>query len=302
MADLVAAAALWRHRFLLQAKGDNSDSNLTDGSERSDVQSEPSVESAVVSADEQASTNRKTDRSVRGRQKSVGGCQRIEHTVPEQKTEVHPLQAHESKQEENLAEEPAVPEKSYRRKSDQRAVERGRRSTRAKQGSASEEEERVEEPRGVEKTCRDTAESSGSAREKEEKNETVKRNSEPEEVEMDEDKVRQTAAQEDQEKNHEDSTPSSASLQTLESWQQSDFCIEDVLKPVVKSRGSVRRSLRHRGSMDEPAKGLAWVEHTSPQMITTTQRRRMRGRLSAVSQPPDSGETPSERPATAAQL
>ncbi|KAI4879023.1 hypothetical protein NFI96_018101 [Prochilodus magdalenae] len=71
----------------------------------------------------------------------------------------------------------------------------------------------------------------------------------------------------------------------LESWQQANFNIDDVLKPVVKSRGSVRRSLRNRRSMDVQASGLAWVDHTSPRLITAS-RRRTRGRLSAVFQAP----------------
>ncbi|XP_036454424.1 cell division cycle-associated protein 2 [Colossoma macropomum] len=71
----------------------------------------------------------------------------------------------------------------------------------------------------------------------------------------------------------------------LEPWQQANFNIEDILRPVVKSRKSVRRSLRNRRSMDVQASGLAWVDHTSPELITAS-RRRTRSRLSAVSQPP----------------
>ncbi|KAL6465189.1 hypothetical protein MHYP_G00253220 [Metynnis hypsauchen] len=71
----------------------------------------------------------------------------------------------------------------------------------------------------------------------------------------------------------------------LEPWQQANFNIEDVLRPVVKSRRSVRRSLRNRRSMDVQASGLAWVDHMSPELITAN-RRRTRSRLSAVSQPP----------------
>ncbi|KAL7836918.1 hypothetical protein AOLI_G00282020 [Acnodon oligacanthus] len=71
----------------------------------------------------------------------------------------------------------------------------------------------------------------------------------------------------------------------LEPWQQANFSIEDILRPVVKSRRSVRRSLRNRRSVDVQASGLAWVDHTSPELITAN-RRRTRSRLSAVSQPP----------------
>ncbi|XP_066510209.1 cell division cycle-associated protein 2-like [Hoplias malabaricus] len=76
----------------------------------------------------------------------------------------------------------------------------------------------------------------------------------------------------------------------LESWQQANFNIEDIFKPVVKNRGSVRRSLRNRRSMDIQASGLAWVDHTSPELVTAS-RRRTRSRLSAVYQPADPEET-----------
>ncbi|XP_017573691.1 cell division cycle-associated protein 2 [Pygocentrus nattereri] len=71
----------------------------------------------------------------------------------------------------------------------------------------------------------------------------------------------------------------------LEPWQQANFNIEDILRPVVTRQRSVRRSLRNRRSMDVQASGLAWVDHTSPELITAN-RRRTRSRLSAVSQPP----------------
>nr|XP_005168670.1 cell division cycle-associated protein 2 isoform X1 [Danio rerio] len=70
----------------------------------------------------------------------------------------------------------------------------------------------------------------------------------------------------------------------LAPWQQADFNIDDILKPVGKSRGSVRRSLRNRRSMDLQAVGLAWVDHTSPELVKAS-RRRTRGRLSGVSEP-----------------
>lgn len=70
----------------------------------------------------------------------------------------------------------------------------------------------------------------------------------------------------------------------LASWQQTDFNIDDILKPVAKSRGSVRRSLRNRRSVDLKAVGLAWVDHTSPE-FSKVGRRRTRGRLSGVSEP-----------------
>ncbi|XP_073697280.1 cell division cycle-associated protein 2 isoform X1 [Garra rufa] len=71
---------------------------------------------------------------------------------------------------------------------------------------------------------------------------------------------------------------------SLAPWQQADFNIEDILKPVAKSRGSVRRSLRNRRSVDLQAVGLAWVDHTSPE-LSKVSRRRTRGRLSGVSEP-----------------
>ncbi|XP_051527206.1 cell division cycle-associated protein 2-like isoform X3 [Myxocyprinus asiaticus] len=70
----------------------------------------------------------------------------------------------------------------------------------------------------------------------------------------------------------------------LAPWQQIDFNIDDILKPVAKSRGSVRRSLRNRRSIDLKAVGLAWVDHTSPELSKAT-RRRTRSRLSGVSEP-----------------
>ncbi|XP_056313417.1 cell division cycle-associated protein 2 isoform X1 [Danio aesculapii] len=79
----------------------------------------------------------------------------------------------------------------------------------------------------------------------------------------------------------------------LAPWQQADFNIDDILKPVGKSRGSVRRSLRNRRSMDLQAVGLAWVDHTSPELVKAS-RRRTRGRLSGVSEPiiPQASEEP----------
>ncbi|XP_018923201.1 cell division cycle-associated protein 2 isoform X1 [Cyprinus carpio] len=71
---------------------------------------------------------------------------------------------------------------------------------------------------------------------------------------------------------------------SLAPWQQADFNIDDILKPVAKSRGSVRRSLRNRRSVDLQAAGLAWVDHTSPE-LSKVGRRRTRGRLSGVSEP-----------------
>lgn len=70
---------------------------------------------------------------------------------------------------------------------------------------------------------------------------------------------------------------------SLAPWQQADFNIDDILKPVAKTRGSVRRSLRNRRSVDPQAVGLAWVDHTSPEQSKAGQRR-MRGRLSGVSE------------------
>ncbi|KAK7164118.1 hypothetical protein R3I94_002745 [Phoxinus phoxinus] len=71
---------------------------------------------------------------------------------------------------------------------------------------------------------------------------------------------------------------------SLAPWQQDDFNIDDILKPVAKSRGSVRRSLRNRRSVDLQAVGLAWVDHTSPE-LSKAGRRRTRGRLSGVTEP-----------------
>lgn len=237
-----------------------------------------------MSANRRASTGR----AARGRRNSAGCRRRSE------KTEVHQSETHKSIQEEEPAGEPTATEKL-----NSEGPKRGRRRVLTKHGSVSEEEERIEERREVELTCRDTVESTGSEREDVE----MKQNSGQEEMEKE---PRQNSGlHEEVEKNDEDLTPASVPSETLESWQQPDFCIEDILKPVAKSRVSVRRSLRHRRSMDVLAKGLAWVEHTSPQMITTSQRRKTRGRLSAVSQPPplpDPQENPSERALTEEQL
>lgn len=70
---------------------------------------------------------------------------------------------------------------------------------------------------------------------------------------------------------------------SLAPWQQADFNIDDILKPVAKSRGSVRRSLRNRRSVDLQAEGLVWVDHTSPE-VSKASRRKTRGRLSGVSE------------------
>ncbi|XP_059405285.1 histone H3.v1-like [Carassius carassius] len=70
----------------------------------------------------------------------------------------------------------------------------------------------------------------------------------------------------------------------LAPWQRADFSIDDILKPVSRSRGSVRRSLRNRRSVDLQAVGLAWVDHTSPE-LSKASRRKTRGRLSGVSEP-----------------
>ncbi|TRY91213.1 hypothetical protein DNTS_018843 [Danionella cerebrum] len=66
----------------------------------------------------------------------------------------------------------------------------------------------------------------------------------------------------------------------LAPWQQ-DFNIEDILKPVVKSRKTVRRSMRNRKSMDQQGAGMAWVDHTSPELVKPA-RRKTCGRLSGA--------------------
>ncbi|KAK3539237.1 hypothetical protein QTP86_031833 [Hemibagrus guttatus] len=242
-ADLVAAAALWRRRFLRQAKDNDSGSNLTDDGVRSDIQSEASVEISLVSADRRGSAGR----AARGRRNSAGRRRRSEHTVREEKTiNLHQSETLKSNQEEEPAGEPSASEKL---KSE--APERGRRSARVRNGSVSKEEERMEEQRGAEQTCRDMVESSGSEREDVE----MKQNSGQVEMEKKEKEPRQNSGlHEEVEKNDEDSTPASVPSETLESWQQPDFCIEDILKPVAKSRVSVRRSLRHRTNVDILAK------------------------------------------------
>lgn len=292
-ADLVAAAALWRCRFLHQDKDSDSDRNLTDRSERSaltdaPVQSEAFVESSMATADKRASTGR----AARGRRNSAS--RQRSWSSPKAKderevgAEVHQSESHDSNQDGNPAGEQVV-SRSAERKSERKTLskgrQRGRTSARTKNSSVVEEEEHVEEQRGLEKTCQDTVGSSGS---------------EKEEVENNDEDVKQTSGHEVEVKISEDSAPSSSfPLENLEPWQQPDFCIEDILKPVAKSeRGSVRRSLRHRRSMDVLAKGLAWVEHTSPQMISTNPRRRTRGKLSTISQCPpfpDSEETPTDQ-------
>lgn len=267
-ASLVAAAALWRHRFLLQAKNSVLDTNLSAGSEHSvltdaPVQSRASEESSVTSTDTRASAGgaAKRRRNSASRRRSRTKA-KDEREVSDQESEVP-----QPNQQENPAGEQCSSE-STERKSDVNTPSggrwRGQKSARTEHGSVEEEEEeRLEEQQGTKKTCEYMLEAAGTLKEED---------------------TKQTSA----EKNNEDSIPPSALMEKLEPWQQPDFCIEDVLKPAVKSRGSVRRSLRHRRSVDVLDKGLAWVEHTSPKMLTTTQRRR---RLSGVSQPPASEET-----------
>lgn len=283
----MAAAALWRRRFIRQVKDSDSDSDLTIRAEHSvpadaHVQSEASMEYSAVSVDRGATTGG----AARGRRNSAsrrrswsGDHAKDEREVGEQETETRQSEPRESKQEENPAEQST--ERKSKPNTPRGGRRRGRKSARPK--NSSEEEEELKEQSGFEETCQDMVECSGSEKEDvEKKNETM----------------RQTSGHEVEEKNDKDSNPSSALSEILEPWQQPDFCIEDILKPVAKSRGSVRRSLRHRKSMDILDRGLAWVEHTSPQMITTIQRRRTRSRLSAVSQlppSPDSEETPTEQ-------
>ncbi|XP_060763487.1 cell division cycle-associated protein 2 isoform X2 [Neoarius graeffei] len=280
-ADLVAAAALWRRHFLRQDKDGDLDTNLTVGKERSvlmdaPVQSEASVESSAATADKRAGRAARGRRNSASRRRSWNECE-----GGDQKADVHQSECHESNQDENPAGGQVVSRSAERksgRKTPSRGRQRERKSPRTKNSSVAEEEEHGEERRGLEKTCQDMVESSGS------------------EKEVVED-MRQTSGHEVEEKKNNENSNLSSSFhgENLEPWQQPDFCIEDVLK---RERGSVRRSLRHRRSMDVLAKGLAWVEHTSPQMIATNPRRRTRGRLSGVSQCPlftDSEETLTEQ-------
>lgn len=79
-------------------------------------------------------------------------------------------------------------------------------------------------------------------------------------------------------------------------WQEGEFSIEDVLRPVASSRRSVRRSLRNRSERvsksSSGASGLAWVAHTSPDMATGSRagRRRNSSRLSIGPLPPQRPE------------
>lgn len=270
----MAAAALWRRRFLRQGKDSDLGGNLADGSERSvrtdaPVQSEASAKPSVASADKRASAGRARGRrgaasrswsGAEAKDGGEGGARKTEGHHSESNQEENPSGGQSTSEELNRsAERKAEPE-----------TRSGQKSARTRNSSVAEEEEQFEQ-RGLEKTCEDTVESSGSERG---------------EVEKNNEDMRQTSGREVEEKNDEDSNPSLAPVENLEPWQQPDFfCIEDVLKPVAKGRGSVRRSLRHRRSVDVLAEGLAWVEHTSPQRITTTKRRRT-CTLSAVSQPP----------------
>ncbi|XP_076126577.1 cell division cycle-associated protein 2 isoform X2 [Alosa pseudoharengus] len=84
---------------------------------------------------------------------------------------------------------------------------------------------------------------------------------------------------------------------SLAPWQQIEFSIEDVLKPVASSRRSVRRSLRNRSeqvSESGASSGLAWVAHTSPDIAAPRRagRRRNSSRLSINLQPPNLLEEP----------
>ncbi|XP_048098469.1 cell division cycle-associated protein 2 isoform X2 [Alosa alosa] len=84
---------------------------------------------------------------------------------------------------------------------------------------------------------------------------------------------------------------------SLAPWQQIEFSIEDVLKPVPSSRRSVRRSLRNRSEQVSESgafSGLAWVAHTSPDIAAPRRagRRRNSSRLSINLQPPNLLEEP----------
>ncbi|KAM9446153.1 cell division cycle-associated protein 2 [Clarias gariepinus] len=297
VADLVAAAALWRHRYLRQNKDSDSDKNLSDRGDHAvlpdvPVQSEASAESSVVPADKKASVGRGVGRrrNSASHRKSWSGA-KDEPEVREQKTELHP-----SGSKPEAEEQGEQLNQSTERKSGliapSRGRQRGRRSGRINNCVVKEKGE-VEEGQGLKVMCEDMVESSGSEREEVERKdlESVKEASEHEGEKKNDENVKEAAGHEEEEKkNIAVWDPPLAPAEILEPWQQPDFCIEDVLKPVSKSRVSVRRSLRNRRSMDVLSKGLAWVEHTSPQMITATQRRRTRGRLSAVSQPPPDSE------------
>lgn len=280
--DLVAAAAIWRRRFMRQTKDGDLDSNQTDTAERpvlteAHILSEAFVEHSAVSVERRAIAGRaaRGRRNRTGRSRS-GADAKSKHEVGEQETQTHQSESHETKQDKNPAGEQnfnqSVDGRDPKEKTPRRGGRKGQNSGRTKT------EEEPDGRRGLEKTCEDAMES-------------------PESEKNNED-LRQTSGHEVDEKNDMETNPSSAPLENLEPWQQLDFCIEDILKPVArsKSRGSVRRSLRHRRSVDVLDKGLAWVEHTSPQMITSSQRRRTRGRLSSVSQPPPLSD-PDEAPA-----
>lgn len=272
-ADLVAAAAIWRRRFMHQTKDGDLDSNQTDTAERpvlteAHILSEAFVEHSAVSVERRAIAGRaaRGRRNPAGRRRSRSSADaNSRHEAGEQETQTHQSESHETKQDKNPAGEQNF-NQSEGGDPKEKTPRRGGR--RGQNGGRTKTEEEPEGRRGLEKTCEDAVES-------------------PESEKNDED-LRLTSGHEVDEKNDKESNPSSAPLENLEPWQQLDFCIEDILKPVArsKSRGSVRRSLRHRRSVDVLDKGLAWVEHTSPQMITSSQRRRTRGRLSAVSQPP----------------
>lgn len=293
----MAAAALWRHRYLRQNKDSDSDNNLSDRGNHAvlpdaPVQSEASAESSVVPADKKASVGRGVGRrrnSASHRKSWIDA--KDEPEVREQKTELHPSGSNPEAEEQGERLNQSTERKSGPI-APSRGRQRGRRSGRIN-NCVVEEEGEVEEGQGLKVMCEDMVEFSGSERKEVEKKdlESVKEVSEHEGEEKNDENVKEAAGHEEEEKkNIAVWDPPSAPAEILEPWQQPDFCIEDVLKPVSKSRVSVRRSLRNRRSMDVLSKGLAWVEHTSPQMITATQRRRTRGRLSAVSQPPPDSE------------
>ena len=108
----------------------------------------------------------------------------------------------------------------------------------------------------------------------------------------DRDRLENGAQQQQEVTSHTDNT-------TLAPWQQAEFSIEDVLRPVAAGRGSVRRSLRNRSEQgsESGASGLAWVAHTSPDITTSATgsragRRKTRSRLSVTLQPPSLPEEP----------
>lgn len=305
-AGLLAAAALWRHRFLQQPSERVSENNSApEIKHTSAVDSSSESESGVASADVPGEAIADTGRATSGTKprrarRNSGRAAGRRRSWNSARAKEPTSQECEERNEQTGAEEGPQLEKMGLENEDQ--AEPSQTSVACETG-----EEVNGHPETVEHNLTNLIEKSDQDDEKEPepntqngkvharkspraKTSTVTDENEEQETNKSGDqKEGQTLPESSLAVEHgEFSSVSGVGDQTepvLDPWQEPYFNIEDVLKPVVKSRGSVRRSLRNRRSVDVQAGGLAWVDHTSPELLTAS-RRRTRSRLSAVFCPP----------------